>query len=246
MKTRALRNAISIALFATLHGHAATLPNPEPLAGSPDADAQQDSAQREDAAGQGTAAAGTPPVQDAAATELETVTVTGTRLRGGITPSPVIAIGSERIRQEGFSTLGEVVRSLPQNFNGGQNPGVVSATGSGNMYNQNAGGGSSLNLRGIGPDATLTLLNGRRLAYGGLMQAVDISAIPVAAVERVDIVADGASAIYGSDAVAGVGNVILKRDMEGAVLSARYGRAAVAWTRASTTPPPVRHGRTVA
>ncbi len=225
MKTRALRNAISIALFATLHGHAATLPNPEPLPGSPDADAQQDSAQREDVAGQGAAAAGTLPVQDAAATELETVTVTGTRLRGGITPSPVIAIGSERIRQEGFSTLGEVVRSLPQNFNGGQNPGVVSATGSGNMYNQNAGGGSSLNLRGIGPDATLTLLNGRRLAYGGLMQAVDISAIPVAAVERVDIVADGASAIYGSDAVAGVGNVILKRDMEGAVLSARYGRA---------------------
>lgn len=159
------------------------------------------------------------------AIELDRIEVTGTRIRGGTTPSPVVTLGSERIREEGFVDLGEVVRSLPQNFGGGQNPGVVSATGSGNLYNQNASGGSSLNLRGIGPDATLTLLNGRRLAYGGLMQAVDISAIPVAAVERIDIVADGASAIYGSDAVAGVGNVILKRDMEGGTVSARYGRA---------------------
>src|SRR5690606_39717167 len=64
-------------------------------------------------------------------------------------------------------------------------------------------GGSSLNLRGLGPDATLTLLNGRRMAYSGFVQAVDIGAIPVEAVDRVEIVADGASAIYGSDAVGG-------------------------------------------
>ncbi|PPU10090.1 TonB-dependent receptor [Xanthomonas arboricola] len=162
---------------------------------------------------------------DDAATALDRIEVTGTRIRGGTTPSPVVTIGSERIREEGFADLGEVIRSLPQNFGGGQNPGVVTATGTGNIYNQDAGGGSGLNLRGIGPDATLTLLNGRRLAYGGQMQAVDISAIPVAAVERVEIVADGASAIYGSDAVAGVGNVILKRDMQGATVSARHGRA---------------------
>ncbi|WP_282276317.1 TonB-dependent receptor [Stenotrophomonas sp. PS02297] len=224
MKTSALRNAISIALFATLSGNAGIA-----LAREPTPEATRADAEQEDGAGQGTTAASSPSKpasrKEATATELETVTVTGTRIRGGTTPSPVIAIGSEQIRQEGFADLGEVIRSLPQNFGGGQNPGVVTATGSGNMYNQNAGGGSSLNLRGIGPDATLTLLNGRRLAYGGLMQAVDISAIPVAAVDRVDIVADGASAIYGSDAVAGVGNVILKRDMEGAVVSARYGRA---------------------
>ncbi len=224
MKTSALRNAISIALFATLSGNAGNA-----LAQEPPPDAGRTEAGQQDGAGQGSATAPAPskpaPRKEPAATELETVTVTGTRIRGGTTPSPVIGIGSEQIRQEGFSDLGEVVRSLPQNFSGGQNPGVVSATGSGNLYNQNAGGGSSLNLRGIGPDATLTLLNGRRLAYGGLMQAVDVSAIPVAAVERIDVVADGASAIYGSDAVAGVGNVVLKRDMDGGVVSARYGRA---------------------
>ncbi|UJJ50976.1 MULTISPECIES: TonB-dependent receptor [Rhodanobacter] len=156
-------------------------------------------------------------------TTLQSVTVTGTRIRGGTTPSPVIAIGSEQMREEGFSDLGEVIRDIPQNFNGGQNPGVMTATGSGNVYNQNATGGSSLNLRGIGADATLTLLNGRRLPDSGFGQAVDISAIPVEAVERIDIVADGASAIYGSDAVAGVGNVVLKRDFDGLTVGTRYG-----------------------
>lgn len=159
------------------------------------------------------------------ATNLESIIVTGTRIRGGTTPSPVITIGSERIREEGFADLGEVIRNIPQNFSGGQNPGVVTATGSGNAYNQNATGGSSLNLRGIGADATLTLLNGRRLPNSGFGQAVDISAIPVDAVERIDIVADGASAIYGSDAVAGVGNVVLKRELDGVTLSARHGGA---------------------
>lgn len=159
--------------------------------------------------------------------DLEKITVTGTRIRGGSTPSPVIIIGSERIQEEGFSDLGEVIRSVPQNFGGGQNPGVAvgATTGVGGRTNQNITGGSSLNLRGLGPDATLTLLNGRRLAYGGFVQAVDISAIPVEAVDRVEIVPDGASAIYGSDAVGGVGNVILKRDYEGVTVGARYGSA---------------------
>ena len=158
-------------------------------------------------------------------TQLDTVQVTGTRIKGGSVPSPVITIGSERIQEEGFTDLGEVIRSVPQNFSGGQNPGVVTATGSGNTYNQNATGGASLNLRGLGPDATLTLLNGRRLPNSGFGQAVDISAIPVEAVERIDIVADGASAIYGSDAVAGVGNVVLRRDFDGVTVGTRYGGA---------------------
>jgi iron complex outermembrane receptor protein len=158
--------------------------------------------------------------------QLETVTVTGTRIRGGSTPSPVISIGSEQIQQEGFTDLGEVIRSVPQNFSGGQNPGVLAGNlaGAGNA-NQNLTGGSSLNLRGLGADATLTLLDGRRLAYGGFTQAVDISAIPVAAVQRIEIVPDGASAIYGSDAVGGVGNVILKRDFDGVTVGTRYGGA---------------------
>ena len=159
--------------------------------------------------------------------DLDEVTVTGTRIRGGSTPSPVITIGSERIQQEGFSDLGEVIRSIPQNFGGGQNPGVAAGatTGAAGIANQNITGGSSLNLRGLGPDASLTLLNGRRLSYGGFAQTVDISAIPVEAVDRIEIVPDGASAIYGSDAVGGVGNVILRRDYDGATLGVLHGRA---------------------
>lgn len=157
---------------------------------------------------------------------LSAIAVTGTRIRGGETPSPVITIGFENIREEGFSDLGDVIRSLPQNFSGGQNPGVPSLGYSGaGLQNQNITGGSALNLRGLGPDATLTLLNGRRMAHGGMAQAVDINAIPVEAIDRIEIVADGASAIYGSDAVGGVGNVILRRDFEGLAVSSMIGTA---------------------
>jgi len=156
-------------------------------------------------------------------TNLDTVTVTGTRIRGGTSPSPVITIGSEQIQQEGFTDLGEVIRSVPQNFTGGQNPGVIGTAGG--IGNGDFTGGSALDLRGLGPDASLTLLNGRRLVYDGYSQGVDISAIPVEAVERLEIVPDGASAIYGSDAVGGVANVILKRDFDGVTLGARYGGA---------------------
>lgn len=160
------------------------------------------------------------------AQDLESIVVTGTRIRGGATPSPTLTIGSARISEEGFGDLGEVIRALPQNFSGGQNPGVIPFTISGaGAQNTNLSGGSALNLRGLGADATLTLLNGRRMAYDGISQAVDISAIPVEAVERIEIVADGSSAIYGSDAVGGVGNVILKRDFDGVSLSAGYGTA---------------------
>jgi iron complex outermembrane recepter protein len=163
--------------------------------------------------------------EKAPVTDMKAMTVTGTRIRGGTTPSPVITIGAENIREEGFTDLGEVVRAVPQNFSGGQNPGVSSGATLGGVSNQNFGGGSALNLRGLGPDATLTLLNGRRLAYDGLSQAVDISSIPIEAVDRVEIVPDGASAIYGSDAVGGVANVITQRDFNGLALGARYGKA---------------------
>src|SRR6185312_1404269 len=73
-------------------------------------------------------------------TTLQGVTVTGTRIRGGSTPSPTITIGSEQIQQEGFSDLGEVIRSVPQNFSGGQNPGVSSHLG-GSVSNQDITGG---------------------------------------------------------------------------------------------------------
>lgn len=157
-----------------------------------------------------------------AVVEAEELIVTGSRVKGAPPVSPVTTITQMEIKQAGYSDLGEVIRDLPQNFSGGQNPGGAVQVYSG-PGNGNATGGSALNLRGLGPDATLTLLNGRRLAFNGGGQAIDISAIPVEAVDRIEVVADGASALYGSDAVAGVANVILKRDYEGAAVRARYG-----------------------
>ncbi len=221
MKTRTLRNAISIALL---------LAGPGTGQWAMAQDATTDTAAQGRAPAT-KASAKTQPKKSTdksaapTATNLQTVTVTGTRIRGGTTPSPVITIGSEQIQQEGFADLGDVIRSVPQNFAGGQNPGIAAGATGGGQGNQNITGGSGLNLRGLGQDASLTLLNGRRMSYGGFTQMVDISAIPVEAVDRIEIVADGASAIYGSDAVGGVGNVILRRDFEGVTAGARYGSA---------------------
>lgn len=154
---------------------------------------------------------------------LGTVAVTGTRITGAPSASPTIRLSQRQIRATGQYDLGQVIRDLPENFSGGQNPGV--AQGAGDIANQNINSGSAVNLRGLGPDATLTLLNGRRLSYDSFVQAVDISAIPLAAVERIEVVPDGASAIYGSDAVAGVVNVILEKDFQGVTAAARLGTA---------------------
>ncbi|GAA0309367.1 hypothetical protein GCM10009087_19260 [Sphingomonas oligophenolica] len=149
------------------------------------------------------------------------IVVTGTRIRGAAPASPTITQTQDQIRKSGLTNLGDFARSLPQSFAGGQNPGVtVGVTGE---TNENVSSASSLNLRGLGPDATLTLLNGHRLAYNSAQQAIDISAIPLAAVDRIEIITDGASAIYGSDAVAGVANVILKRSFDGVSATARGG-----------------------
>lgn len=150
----------------------------------------------------------------------EAIVVTGTRIRGARTTSEVVTLSRGAIVEAGQIDLGEALRSLPQNFSGGQNPGV--GTGAG-LTNENVNSGSSANLRGLGADATLTLLNGQRLPYNSAFQGVDISAIPLAAVDRIEILPDGASAIYGSDAVAGVINVVLRRDFEGVTTSAQIG-----------------------
>ena len=147
------------------------------------------------------------------------IVVTGSRIRGAPPSAPVTMVRQVTMREQGLNDLGDVIRAIPQNFNGGQNPGVTFGV----PGSQNVTSGSGLNLRGLGADATLTLLNGHRLAYDSATQAIDISAIPVAAVERLEVIADGASALYGSDAVAGVANVILKRDFAGLDTRARIG-----------------------
>ena len=155
-----------------------------------------------------------------AASADNAIVVTGTRIRGARIIGDTISLDRETIVEAGQIDLGEAIRSLPQNFSGGQNPGIGSGAG---FANSNVNSASSANLRGLGPDATLTLLNGHRLPYDSAFAGVDISSIPLAAVDRIEVVPDGASALYGSDAVAGVVNVILRRDFEGITTSAQIG-----------------------
>jgi iron complex outermembrane recepter protein len=150
------------------------------------------------------------------------IVVTGSRIRGAKPTSPVISASREKITELGYSDLGAFARSIPQNYTGGQNPGVVSARQNGS---ENLTSSSALNLRGLGPDATLTLLNGHRVAYDGASQGIDITAIPLVAVERIEVIADGSSALYGSDAVGGVANIILRREFDGLETRVRIGGA---------------------
>lgn len=151
------------------------------------------------------------------------IVVTGTRIRSRESgPSPVTEITREDFARQGASSPQDVLRTVPQNFLGGVQEfgSALSSTRNGNEGNLS--GGTGVNLRGLGNAATLTLLNGRRLAPGGLGGFVDVSTLPLSAIERIEIVADGASAIYGSDAVAGVVNFVLRDDFRGAETTLRY------------------------
>lgn len=155
------------------------------------------------------------------AVESNRILVTGTRIRGAPVASTVIKLSQEQIRDRGQATLADAIQSIPQNFGGGQNPAIGNNVPAASGVN--VGSAASVNLRGLGSDATLTLINGHRLSYSASRQAIDISSIPLGALERLEIVPDGASALYGSDAVAGVVNVLLRRDFQGIETSARLG-----------------------
>ncbi len=150
-----------------------------------------------------------------------TITITGTRIRGAGSASPVTVTTRRALEQAGINDLAEFTRILPQNYSGGQNRGIAGGGEQGGQQNLN--NSATLNLRGLGPDATLTLLDGHRLSYDSINQGVDISAIPLEAIERIEVVTDGASALYGSDAVGGVANIILRRDYEGIETTAHIG-----------------------
>ncbi|MES2449620.1 MAG: TonB-dependent receptor [Pseudomonadota bacterium] len=157
----------------------------------------------------------------AAESDTTDITVTGTRIRGASGPSPVIVMTRRGLEEQGLPDMASVSRIIPQNFTGGQNPGVAGGGDQGGYNNIN--NSTTLNLRGLGSDATLTLINGHRLAYDAVNQGVDISIIPLAALDRIEVITDGASALYGSDAVGGVANLILRRDYDGLQTSARVG-----------------------
>ena len=157
------------------------------------------------------------------ATAVAEVMVTGTRLRGAGVAAPVNVITRTDIERTGYSETGDVIRSLPEDWAGGQNPGVVEGAALSGPANQNMTNASTANLRGLGSDATLVLIDGQRPAAEGDFQAVDISVIPLAAISRIDVVTDGASALYGADAVAGVVNFVLRKDYNGAELTETLG-----------------------
>lgn len=156
----------------------------------------------------------------------EAIVVTGSRIRGaGPTGSPVITVNRAALDQSGRATLADFIQTLPQNFTGGPTEASFGNSARSNAAS-NIGYGTAINLRGLGPGSTLTLFDNSRPALGGASGAfADISMIPSIAVDRVEILTDGASAIYGSDAVAGVVNLRFRSRFEGAETRLRAGTA---------------------
>jgi len=156
------------------------------------------------------AAADTAIAQEA--TQIDDIVVTGTAIRG-VAPvgSATVGITREDIVQAPQRDASSLVAQLPQ------------ASSQGTTLTSSGGRAAGVNLRGLGNNATLVLFDGRRVVpQGGNAQVSDPNLVPFSAIDRVEVVTDGASAIYGSDAVAGVVNYILRRNYDGAEVSARY------------------------
>jgi outer membrane receptor protein involved in Fe transport len=145
----------------------------------------------------------------------QAIVVTGTRLRSPNleSASPVTVVTAEEFALTGTTRVEDLINSLPQVF----------AAQGGNIAN-GASGIATLDLRGLGPERTLVLINGRRMAPGTpTTSAADINFIPAALIERVDVLTGGASSVYGADAVAGVVNFVLDTDFEGFKVNLNYG-----------------------
>jgi len=145
---------------------------------------------------------------------LQEIVVTGTRISSpGVTAnSPVATITAQEIQFQQPTAVEDVIKTLP-----------AAAVGVDANVNNGSGGGATIDLRALGPNRSLVLVNGRRVVPFDLVGAVDTNSIPLALIERFDLVTGGASAVYGADAVAGVVNFILKRNFEGLDLSASTG-----------------------
>ncbi len=168
--------------------------------------------------------------QQAQATEqdeatIEKIEVTGSRLKGvdmeGANPLQIFS--RDDLAKKGYDSVSAFLRDLPQASSAGtftENGGVAGNDGT-------PAGAAGVSLRGLGSSSTLVLVNGRRVAVdsftNGFDSFVNVNAIPMSALERVEILTDGASSVYGSDAIAGVINFILRKDYEGHELSAFYG-----------------------
>ncbi len=158
--------------------------------------------------------------------QLEEIYVTGSRIarRSDFeNPSPVVTLDKDLLDKAGYGNLQQLLERQPFAGNG-------TFSTRGNNQDSTANGAAAVSLRGLGADATLVLVNGRRVAISAFAESittnfVDINTIPVAAIERLEVLKDGASAVYGSDAVAGVVNIILRDDFEGIEVTGGYGGA---------------------
>jgi iron complex outermembrane receptor protein len=167
--------------------------------------------------------------QETGAKPVEEIYVTGSRIGRGSdfeSPSPIASFNRDEISKSGYNNLQQLMEKQPFTGNG-------TFSTRGNNQDSSANGAASISLRGLGADATLVLVNGRRVAISAFAESittnfVDINSIPVSAIERIEVLKDGASAVYGSDAVAGVVNIILRDDFDGFELSAGGG-----WTTES-------------
>jgi iron complex outermembrane receptor protein len=161
--------------------------------------------------------AGTPAPSASNTKQLETVSVTGSRIRGVdmATSQPVISIDRQQIEKSGYTTVDQLLSNLP-----------VATTDLGRSTNNNVNseaGSSTIDLHYLGAQRTLVLVNGRRWSTQ-LDGTTDITTIPISIIERIDVLKDGASTIYGSDAVAGVVNIITKDHMDGVEAHINYGK----------------------
>jgi iron complex outermembrane recepter protein len=150
--------------------------------------------------------------------KTEEITVTGTRIRRKdlTTPAPVTVINREQVTASGKVSLGDFLQALPEQGN------AINTS-----VNNGGSGATRVSLRSLGAQRTLVLLNGRRMVPGGsgANDSVDLGTIPTAAVERIEVLKDGASAVYGSDAIGGVINIITRKSWKGVEASAFGGMA---------------------
>src|SRR6202022_787545 len=163
----------------------------------------------------------TTPAAPGQGGQLQKITVTGYIIpRVGDGPQPVITLDRNYLEQQGEQTVSDALQRLPQNsaaFTPAVNPGASFSPAA-----------SEVNLYGLGTNSTLVLIDGKRqttfpFPQNGFQSFVDLISIPLAAVDRIEILKDGASSIYGSDAIAGVVNVISKKDYTGGDINAYYG-----------------------
>jgi outer membrane receptor protein involved in Fe transport len=166
-----------------------------------------------------------PGASTAGPESLAEVVVTGTRILGAKQSAAVQSVGREQFRSQGSLSLQDVLRDIPAIF-GGDYTGEATGAGQGGGITNNAynrGRATAPNIHGLGAPATLSLLNGRRLPTSSNGYSVDVSMIPLLALQRVDVLADGASPIYGADAIAGVVNMITRRDEDAIETRVRIG-----------------------